>query len=93
MNTTAKTNEQTLAMAFVIFLNWMISHLANSWVMPSEVESAVQSCLVIIIAWYVQQGQQRELRKQLDMAKALGWMPPSPSNDPAPAAPEPKAAA
>lgn len=90
-----QTSEQALAMAFVIIINWLISHLATSWQLPPEVQSAVQSCFVIVIGWYASLVEKREMAKQLTMARSLGWSPPqttAPSNDPAPAAPENKAA-
>lgn len=88
-----QNNEQVLAMSIVIIFNWLIAHLATSWALPPEVQSAVQSSLVIIIYWYARLTEQRELTKQLALARAAGWNPPITTPDPAPAAPESKAAA
>lgn len=90
------TNEQALALALVVFLNWLLSHLANSWTMPTEVQSSVQTAFSILLAYYLDQKNRRELEKQLAMARTLGWTPPPvpPANDPTPptAEPAPKAA-
>lgn len=47
------TNEQALALACVVILNWLIAHLATSWAMPPEVQSAVQSVITIGIGYYL----------------------------------------
>lgn len=47
------TNEQALALACVVIINWLIAHLATSWVMPPEVQSAVQSTVTILISYWL----------------------------------------
>jgi uncharacterized protein YggT (Ycf19 family) len=53
MQTAASNTANATAMAFVIWVNWLLAHLATSWVMPSEVESAVQALLVALLSEYL----------------------------------------
>lgn len=40
------------ALALVVIINWLIAHLATDWVMPPEVQSAVQTLIsVTLTAW------------------------------------------
>lgn len=41
-----------LAFATVVELNWVIAHVATSWAMPSEVQSAVQTSITIWLTWW-----------------------------------------
>ena len=47
------TNEQALALSFVVILNWFIAHLVTSWTLPPEVQSAVQSIVTIGISYWL----------------------------------------
>lgn len=38
-----------VALGVVVILNWIIAHLANSWTMPPEVQSALQTLLAVAI--------------------------------------------
>jgi hypothetical protein len=48
-----KTNEQALALALVVILNWLLAHLATNWTMPPEVANAAQSVITIVVAYLI----------------------------------------
>lgn len=49
----SNATENAAAVAVVIIANWLISHLANSWAMPSEVQSAAQALIVVSLGgWF-----------------------------------------
>lgn len=46
--------QNIVAFAFVVIANWILAHLANSWVMPSEVQSAFQTLIGVSVgAWAI----------------------------------------
>ena len=48
------------ALAVVVFVNWIIAHLATEWTMPPEVQSAVQTIVTIVTSYWVAKAQQRQ---------------------------------
>lgn len=67
--TQASGSKDTFAMALVIFINWIIAHDANAWVMPPEVQSAVQAIIAIVTGYLV-------ARKQNKITTAPPALPP-----------------
>lgn len=49
----SNTIENAVALAIVVIADWLLAHLATSWVMPSEVQSSVQGLLIAVMgAWF-----------------------------------------
>jgi hypothetical protein len=41
------------AVAVVIIVNWILAHVANDWVLPQEVQSAVQALITVWLGWWL----------------------------------------
>ena len=68
-----------VALALVVILNWFLSHLATSWAMPPEVQSAVQTLISIAVTAWLGWLAARGIK-----VESNGVAPPPPA--PAPAA-------
>ena len=49
----ARNTEDIVALSLVVLANWLIAHLATSWVLPPEVSSAVQTLIVVGFGKYL----------------------------------------
>lgn len=65
------TNENATALAAVVILNWFISHLATSWVMPPEVQSSLQSIIQFTYGSWLQGRAQRAQEAKDAATRAL----------------------
>ena len=45
-----------IGLALIVVANWLLSHIATSWVMPPEVAQAMQSLIVALLTIWVVQG-------------------------------------
>lgn len=81
MNSTTQRSatENTLALAIVVILNWLMAHLATSWAMPSEVQSALQSIITISIAYYLSKQPAAPKPAPLPVAAPPAPTPPIPT--------------
>lgn len=70
--------ENSLALALVVVINWMLAHLFTQWVMPSEVQSALQTVITILIAWFITRTNGN------GNGKKTNGTPPSPPEGPKP---------
>lgn len=69
--------EAAFALACVVLLNWVLAHLATSWVMPSEVQSAVQTIVSITTSYFVSwRAARNELESKLALARIAAAQPP-----------------
>ncbi len=44
----SNTTENAVALAIVVILNWLLTHLATTWAMPPEVQSSLQALIVAV---------------------------------------------
>lgn len=54
----SNNTENAIALGVVVVANWLLSHVATSWVMPPEVQSSVQATIIAIFGAYLQYRRQ-----------------------------------
>lgn len=70
------TAENTLALAFVVFVNWLLAHLATDWTMPSEVESSLQAGITVLLGAHFQWRDARKTKAEETNQRLLAEQPP-----------------
>lgn len=70
------TAENTLALALVVFVNWLLAHLANDWTMPAEVESSVQAGVTVLLGAHFQWREARKAQAEAINQQVMAADPP-----------------
>jgi hypothetical protein len=65
----ARSTEDVVALSLMVILNWLLAHIATSWVLPPEVQSATQTLLTVCIAMYIDRAKKPTI---------IGTFPPEP---------------
>lgn len=66
----SNTTENAVALACVVILNWLLTHLCTTWAMPPEVQSSLQALIVA--------GGGAWLKRRHNSRIASGAQPPDP---------------